>query len=367
MTLVCDPVEQTTLCSVDGCKEWSFLRGMCGPHYARARKGARLDTELRTAVYPVGSECTVKDCKRKPIAKGMCGLHYQRQARGFQLDAPVHGQKRLGTCKVEACDQPINCRGYCHPHYRRYRRGLRGAALEEPFKQPIRRYEPGDRCAVGGCERPPRDIGMCAFHAHRKRYGVPLEQPLLGTYRLGHCDVDGCQKPIYARRKCQLHYMRTLREYPLDAERPGQLWQRRPAPGGYIRLTVPVNTPGCIRPSSRSKVGTMLEHRYVMQCHVGRPLLRKETVHHKDGNRENNDLENLELRSGAHGQGINIIDGIESSLWWIGRYAKISKTARKLLVLLESEIACADAKQLELWRHQVALDEKIIKRAGKRK
>lgn len=39
----------------------------------------------------------------------------------------------------------------------------------------------------------------------------------------------------------------------------------------------------------------MDEHRYIMEQHLGRQLSRNEVVHHKDGNKENNDIENLEL------------------------------------------------------------------------
>ncbi|MBN2312337.1 MAG: HNH endonuclease [Sedimentisphaerales bacterium] len=39
------------------------------------------------------------------------------------------------------------------------------------------------------------------------------------------------------------------------------------------------------------------EHRYVMQQFLGRPLLRTEIVHHKDGNPRNNSIDNLRLMS----------------------------------------------------------------------
>jgi hypothetical protein len=40
---------------------------------------------------------------------------------------------------------------------------------------------------------------------------------------------------------------------------------------------------------------TKHEHRYLMQQHLGRVLLRNEFVHHKDGNSRNNELSNLEV------------------------------------------------------------------------
>jgi DNA-directed RNA polymerase subunit M/transcription elongation factor TFIIS len=71
--------------------------------------------------------------------------------------------------------------------------------------------------------------------------------------------------------------------------------QKRVDNGGYIIIYRPEY--------SDRQSGQMMEHRAVMSEFLGRKLETHETVHHKDGNKQNNDISNLQLRSGKHGKG----------------------------------------------------------------
>jgi transposase len=100
-------------------------------------------------------------------------------------------------------------------------------------------------------------------------------------------------------RKCMRE---TGRDPSLRSWGPGHSgWKggRQLTDEGYMRVWVEPNDPML---SMVNNKGFVLEHRLVMARHLKRPLGRDESVHHINGVRDDNRIENLELRQGAHGR-----------------------------------------------------------------
>ena len=163
-------------------------------------------------------------------------------------------------------------------------------------------------CKVQGCTALIRyGRQVCTMHDKRmqatgeygpatalRSYGTPDgRRPAKG--QIGRCSVDGCVEPHKMNGLCGMHTARVRQTGQLGG--PGRKIARK---GEAVPV---IDKNGYRLIHCGPEQGYRLEHRVLMEANLGRLLWADETVHHINGKRADNRLENLQLRQGAHGTG----------------------------------------------------------------
>ena len=153
------------------------------------------------------------------------------------------------------------------------------------------------RCSYDDCERQARSLGLCNGHYKQKKRGLELKPLINRKYKL--CSFEGCGREHNSNGYCNSHnwqYSNGKELTPIRGDSNGWLNDQ-----GYV-VKFDVTHPNAF------KDGTILEHRLVMSEFLGRALLPAENVHHKNGDKADNRIENLELWSKSQPQGQRAAD-----------------------------------------------------------
>jgi hypothetical protein len=193
-------------------------------------------------------------------------------------------------------------------------------------------------CVCCGLMKNHFGVGLCgtcyARNRYRKKHNIPFDEPsrrpFVPMQGFGKCEKCLIERDLKAKNLCHTCYRREKDKDPKHKER-----RKEHARRCYrIKHGIPVDAPVCIRGAGHTyKAGYVRirstkngirkdvdQHRIVMMSHLGRDLKKHENIHHKNGIRNDNRIENLELWTRKQPPGRRVEDQIKWAIEFLDEY-----------------------------------------------
>jgi len=187
------------------------------------------------------------------VIKGPCAPLFIHRLYVALLKCYNRNMSNLEFCSLSYCDRPWYVKDWCKGHYEQYRTGK----AFKPIKSQRAKRPSGAQCDFHECDNKHHVNGLCSGHDAQRRRGKELR--------------------------------------PLKKVSPKGTWH--------------INSKGYMVRQANGK--NIFQHREVMSECLGRELLPHENVHHKNGDRTDNRVENLELWSKLQPPGQRVEDKLK--------------------------------------------------------
>jgi len=175
-------------------------------------------------------------------------------------------------------------------------------------------------CSVDGCDGEREGRGFCLKHLQRfRRHGDPLAGGPFRSKKVPECTVAGCGRRSKAKGLCVTHHQRMLKYGDVNGGKFHHSAHRREWHKGHLGYVVKYD-PG--NPNAIPN-GYVYQHRQVMADIIGRPLLPHENVHHKNGVKDDNRPENLEMWISTQPSGQRVQDLVSWARDILGQYGDL--------------------------------------------
>jgi len=238
-------------CSVNGCANWGYAKGLCHKHYERNRKFGtptptkedgfnerpiitttrkerreqkakqrRLNLKLRSIAYK-GGACIL--CGYNRCSKALDFHHVDPSQKEFNLSGAYDKYKKTWKELMVELDKCVLLCSNCHKE-------LEAGFFEDDFVNTVARPPKSCAlikvCSITGCENEVMAKGLCTNHYQRKLSGKSVEYIHINKGKV--CSVENCNVEAHTKGMCRIHYRRMKAHGTIEEPITGRWVNRKP-------------------------------------------------------------------------------------------------------------------------------------------